>query len=120
MNFNDLSIGTDIEEVDRFKNRSLENDRHFFSHIFTENELGYCFSKGIPAQHLCARFCGKEAVIKALFPLNITNVYLKDIEILNTENGIPYVKIEKYPNLNIKISLSHSKKYATATAIIVS
>ena len=62
----------------------------------------------------------KEAIIKALYPLNITNVYLKDIEILNTENGIPYVKIKKYPNLNIKISLSHSKKYATATAIIVS
>lgn len=118
MNFNDLSIGTDIEEIDRFKGKTLEKDKHFFSHIFTENELGYCFSKGIPAQHLCARFCGKEAVIKALYPLNITN--LKDIEILNTENGIPYVKIKKYPNLNIKISLSHSKKYATATAIIVS
>ena len=118
MNFNDFSVGTDIEEVDRFKNRTLEKDKYFFRHIFTEKELEYCFSEGVAAQHLCARFCGKEAVIKALYALNIQNVYMSDIEILNKENGVPYVKVDKYQSLYIKISLSHSKKYATATAIV--
>ncbi len=115
----EFSIGTDIEEIARFKDKTLKNDKHFLSSIFTEKELEYCFSKGVPSQHLCARFCGKESVIKALYTLNVENVYLKDIEILNKENGVPYVNIKKYPKLNVKISLSHSKKYATATSIIL-
>lgn len=115
----DFSVGTDIEEIVRFKDKTLENDKQFLSYIFTEKELKYCFSKGVPSQHLCARFCGKESVIKALYSLNIESVYLKDIEILNKKNGVPYVNIKKYPNLNVKISLSHSKKYATATSIIL-
>lgn len=119
MNNDNIYIGTDIEEIDRFKGKTPEKDKHFFNHIFTEKELEYCFSKGIPSQHLCVRFCAKEATIKALYSLNISNVYLKDIEVLNKENGVPYIVIEKLPNIEVKISLSHSKKYAVATAIII-
>ena len=118
MDIANISIGTDIEEICRFRNRTLENDEHFFKHIYTTKELEYCFSKGVSSQHLCARFCGKEAIIKALSDLGITNIHLKDIEILNMENGAPYANIKKYPNIKIKISLSHTKEYAMATVIV--
>ena len=47
----------------------------------------------------------------------------KDIEILNDENGRPYVNINKLKNIvefeEIDISLSHCKQYATATVVIL-
>ena len=116
----DFAIGTDIEEISRFANKTLENDEHFLTHIFTEKELEYCFSKGKPAQHLCARFCAKEAGIKALTDFGIKNVYYSDIEILNNEFGVPDIRVKGFPELHIKTSLSHSKTYATATVIILS
>ena len=117
MSFDNISIGTDIEEIERFKNKSRENDSHFLSKIFTEKELDYCFKDKQSAQHLCVRFCAKEAVVKALSNFNITDVYYSDIEILNHENGSPYCTIFKYPKIQVKVSLSHSKIYATATVL---
>ena len=59
-----LSIGVDIESVDRFK----EHDKNgsFLKRIFTNKELEYCFSFTDFAQHLAVRYSGKEAVVKAL------------------------------------------------------
>ena len=118
MDFKNLSIGTDIEEIERFENKTLEKDLQFLNRIFTEKELDYCFSQGVTAQHLCARYCAKEAVVKALSGLNIKDVYYSDIEITNNTDGAPLARIEKYPEIEIKISLSHSKKYSTATALV--
>ena len=118
MNFENISIGTDIEEISRFSDKTLDKNEKFLNRIFSKNELDYCFSKKNFAQHLCARFCAKEAIYKALSDLGIKDVHLKDVEILKNKDSIPYVKIEKYSNLKVKISLSHTRKYACATAII--
>lgn len=112
-----ISIGTDIEQNSRFKNKTLEIDTKFLYKIFTDKELNYCFSCKFPSQHLCARFCAKEATIKALYKCGIKDVYYNDIEIFKSEE-IPYVKILKYPNINVDISISHCENYSTATAII--
>ena len=107
-------IGTDIEKVDRFK-KYLE-DSSFLKTIFSEKELDYCFSKAHPEQHLAARFCAKEACIKAL---KCKFEEFNKIEILNNEDGSPYLKIldEKYKNYIFKVSMSHTKDYATAVVI---
>ncbi len=115
--FENISIGTDIEENARFVGKNPENSRAFLEKIYTPSELEYCFSSKQPQNHLCARFCAKEAVIKALSEFNIKDVYYSDVEILKFESGAPYVKLEKYPNIKIKLSVSHCKKYSTATAI---
>lgn len=112
-----ISIGVDIEEIPRFKNKTLENDRHFLESIFTKKELEYCFSQGKTAQHLCGKFCAKEAVIKALSDCKNIELQYKDIEILNNINGSPYINIEQYNDLNFKISLSHTSEYAVAFVI---
>ncbi|MBQ3311163.1 holo-ACP synthase [bacterium] len=114
-----ISIGTDIEDISRFKNKTIENSRVFLEKIYTQNELAYCFKTALPEQHLCARFCAKEAVIKALSDFKIDDVFYKDIEILNRNGGAPYVVLNKYPNLQIKVSISHCKTYATATVLAI-
>ena len=117
MDFESFSIGIDIEEIERFSGKTIENDSLFFDKIFTKNELEYCFSHGCSDQHLCARFCAKEAVVKALSGFDIKDVYYSDIEVFNNESGMPYCIISKYPNIKVKISLSHSKKYAVANVL---
>lgn len=114
-----ISIGIDIENVSRFENKDRINDKKFLKRIFTDAELEYCYKNIKYAQHLCARYCAKEAIVKALADVNITNVFYSDIEILNDAAGKPSAKINKYPALNIKISLSHTSEYAIANALIV-
>ncbi|MBR2525990.1 holo-ACP synthase [bacterium] len=117
MDFDKLAIGTDIEEIERFSNKTLEQDEKFLRKIYTPAELEYCFKDKQSASHLCARYCAKEAVVKALSQFEISDVFYGDIEILNHENNSPYCIIKKYPNIEIKVSLSHSKTYATATVL---
>ena len=114
-----ISIGCDIEEVSRFSGKSRDKDAEFLKRIYTESELDYCYKSANFAQHLCGRYCVKEAVVKALTDFDIKDVYYSDIEVLKKESGVPYVRIEKYPRLNIKVSLSHCKTYATATALVI-
>lgn len=120
MNF-DFAIGTDIEEIRRFENKTLENDIDFLNHIFTDKELEYCYKNKKYAQHLCARFCAKEAVIKALSALGADDLYYKDIEILKSASGAPYADIKKIKDkgIQIKLSMSHCRNCASASAIAV-
>lgn len=112
-----ISVGTDIESIERFAGKTIENNEKFLKHIFTQNELNYCFSKGCPEQHLCARFCAKEAVIKALSDFNKKETAMTEIEIFNQEGGAPYVVVKNENNITIKLSMSHTNSFATATAI---
>lgn len=114
-----ISIGTDIEEISRFSGKSKEKDTAFLEQIYTQKEIEYSYKSKNFAQHLCARYCAKEAVVKALSEFGISDVFYGDIEILNHEDGAPYVNLAKYSDLKIKISLSHCKIYAIATALII-
>ena len=72
-----------------------------------------------PNQHYAARFAAKEAVFKAFG--NRPEITWKDIEVLNDDYGKPCCRFkEKKFNNKILISLSHSKNYAVANAIITS
>lgn len=114
----DFAVGCDIEKICRFEDKL--NNSFFLNEIFTDKEQQYCLSKAKPAQHLAARFCGKEAVVKALHGLDIRNIYYKDIEITNNSDGAPQVSIIKLSEpLQIKISLSHCKDYAMANTMII-
>jgi holo-[acyl-carrier protein] synthase len=118
--FEAFGIGTDIEDVQRFENLSDRSFVAFLKKNFTKNELNYCLSKDAPAPHLAARYAGKEAVIKALFSLNITHIFYPAIEIVNNERGVPNVRINTDGNekIHIKLSLSHSSGMALAFCIV--
>jgi holo-[acyl-carrier protein] synthase len=117
----DIGIGTDIIEIQRFENFKDWTFSAFLTKNFTRNELDYCLSKENPATHLAARFACKEAVMKALNSLNITHIFYPAIEILNNDLGVPYVRIntDKTEKLTIRISLSHSSEMALAFCIII-
>lgn len=123
MDKNNFSIGVDIESIIKFRGLSRKKSNNFLAKIFTEKEMDYCFSKKYPAQHLTARFAGKEAVIKALKTSRIKNpiLMLNDIEITNNKQGAPEVSIRgnKFAKTKIIISLSHCENKAIAFAFVV-
>ena len=74
-------------------------------------------------QHFAARFAAKEAIFKAISNIlkDKYEITWKDVEILNDENGRPYVHFlnNNYNIKQIDISISHLKEYAIANCIIV-
>ena len=115
-----LSIGIDIEHIERFNGLDRTKNGKFLNRIFTAKELDYCFAHGKPAPHLTARFAGKEALIKAATDLGIKLNY-HDIEILNNESGVPLAHItnKDHQQLTAKISLSHEQDKAIGLALVI-
>ena len=107
-----MTIGVDIEDINRFENKSPE----FLKRVFTQLELDYCMKYSKPESHLAARFCAKEAVVKALTALNITNVSYHEIEVFHNENQCPQIHILKNleKNIEFQVSLSHDRSKAIA------
>jgi len=112
-----ISIGVDCEEIERFQ--KVLDDRTFLKRIFTYNEIEYCLGKADPKKHLAARFCAKEAIVKALSYQNV-NASVENIEILNDANGVPRVKVnlDAADDLVLQVSLSHCNSIAFAQAIV--
>ena len=48
---------------------------------------------------------------------NIKQIYFSNISIKNDKNGAPKVKIKNLPEVDIKISISHTESQAIAFAI---
>lgn len=111
----ELSIGVDVEEIERF--RKLDLDHNFYRKVFTDVENEYCKSTSDPHAHFAARFAAKEAVRKA----TKENLELKDIEVRNREDGSPYITIRTpkvHKKYRTQISLAHSKELAIAFCIV--
>lgn len=121
-----MQIGNDIIEISRVKNLIEKHGEFCKGRIFTEKEWQYCSSKTSPYASFAARFAGKEAVAKALGTGFGEYLNWNSIEILNEDNGAPYVQLDDkgknlLKNLNsktVKISLSHCRDFAIAVALI--
>ena len=117
-----LGIGTDIIEISRI---AISIERHgdlFIDRLFTAKEKSYAakFSNRTPT--FAGRFAAKEAIVKALGTGIRDEMSWQEIEIINDEKGKPEVffseKLQKILiGTSVLISISHSKEYATATAI---
>lgn len=119
MKFEKISIGVDIEDVDRFKELQIDKDKLFLETIFTNKELDYCFSDIRFDEHLAVRYCAKEATIKALSGFCIDYIKYNEIEILNSSSGQPNLVVKSLPNIKAKVSLSHTKTQAIAYVILI-
>ncbi|MDR0367121.1 MAG: 4'-phosphopantetheinyl transferase superfamily protein [Rickettsiales bacterium] len=105
-----FAVGCDIERVERFEERPAA----FYAKIFTPNEIAYCERQFRPREHFAARFCAKEAVVKALGGLGIKGVHYKEIEI--GRNGA--TTVAHLSGIRASVSLSHAGAYAMATAML--
>lgn len=121
-----IGSGVDIVEVARIKKALRKWDKHFVDRIFTKNELIYSNNKRFSYQHLAARFATKEAVLKAFGGGWLRTLPWKEVEIINNESGKPGVRLhgeakqlkQKRGINRIVISISHTKNYAVASAIL--
>ena len=121
-----IYTGTDIIEIERVKNSIESIGKKFIEEIYTQKEIEYCESKNnAKYQHYAARFAAKEAIFKAVSKLlnNKFDISWKNAEIVNDENGRPYINflntkiIEKIEDIDI--SISHCKEYAVATVVVM-
>jgi len=119
-----IGIGIDIVEVKRME-RWLENT-DLLERYFHSDELAVVSSrKNGAALALAARFAAKEAFGKAL-GTGLAHFALKDIMVLNKENGKPYIlltgtaqtALEESSATKVHISLSHERENAVAMIIL--
>ena len=73
-----FKIGIDILEVKRIK-KAMERNNSFKEKVFSKREIEYCESKKNKYESYTARFCAKEAFVKAM---NIS-INFTEFEILN-------------------------------------
>lgn len=120
IDISDFSVGVDTEEISRFKKYVDDPKNSFIKRIYTEKEIEYCYKDKKSAEHLAVRFCAKESAYKALSGLGVQGISLKDIEIENDANGVPFINFinKKLDGYASKVSLSHSKTSAVASVIV--
>ena len=120
-----LGIGNDIIEIERIE-KAISKEG-FKDKIYTQRELENIKKRGNRAETYAGVFSAKEAISKAI-GTGVREFSLTNLEILNDDLGKPYVVVSekldkiiksKKEDYQIEISISHSKKYAIAMAIIL-
>lgn len=115
-----IRTGTDLIEIDRIR-KALERPG-FRDRCFTVSEQQYCESRRNPAESYAARFCGKEAVGKAL-GCGVRFTW-KEIEIVGphkpgvTLSGKTLAFAERVGMTDIDVSLTHSHTMAGAVCVV--
>ena len=120
-----VGIGNDIIEIERIE-KAISKES-FKIKIYTQRELENIEKRGDRVETYAGIFSAKEAISKAI-GTGVREFSLTDLEILNDDLGKPYVVVSerldkiiksKKEDYQIEISISHSKKYAIAMAIIL-
>ena len=120
-----VGIGNDIIEIERIE-KAISKEG-FKDKIYTQRELENIKKRGNRAETYAGVFSAKEAISKAI-GTGVREFSLINLEILNDDLGKPYVVVSekldkiiksKKEDYQIEISISHSKKYAIAMAIIL-
>lgn len=120
-----VGIGNDIIEIERVE-KAISKEG-FITKVYTQREIENIVKRGNRTETYAGIFSAKEAISKAI-GTGVREFALTDLEILNDDLGKPYVIVSdklnkiiqrKKENYQIEIAISHSKKYATAMAIII-
>ena len=120
-----VGIGNDIIEIERIE-KAISKES-FKNKVYTQRELENIEKRGNRTETYAGIFSAKEAISKAI-GTGVREFSLTDLEILNDDLGKPYVVVSekldkilktKKEDYQIEISISHSRKYATAMAIIL-
>ncbi len=112
-----LRVGTDIIEVARIEKSLAKNG--FADRVYTKSEQEYFESKN-KAKFMSAAgiFAAKESFIK----VHGQGCSATDIEVRHKTSGEPYFaflgELKSYNGRNVSLSISHTKEYATAVAIM--
>ena len=122
-----FGIGIDVVEVERIASSMAEFGERFATRVFTPAERDYCAAQRRPELHFAARFAAKEAVAKALGTGIGKDLGWLDMEIVRKPSGEPEVRLsgaggefaERHGIAEIKVSLTHARDYAAASAVVL-
>jgi holo-[acyl-carrier protein] synthase len=91
-----IGIGSDIVDIDRIR-KTIENQKdRFIERCFTEAEIEKAAKRAETKSDISTfakRFAAKEACSKALGTGFNHGVYMKDISIMNNDDGNPYIEL---------------------------
>jgi holo-[acyl-carrier protein] synthase len=119
-------VGIDLVENSRLEKIIEKWGLKFLNRIYSAEEIQYCGNHVQSSTHYGARFAAKESFLKALGIGMGMGVNLKDIEVVRDKNGKPALalcggaktQIEKRKITKVHLSLTHTKKYATALVVL--
>ena len=117
---NNMGVGIDIVLVSRVeKILNSKNKDRFLNKIFSDKEISNSENKYNQSQYFSGRFAAKEAIKKALSSYNRNSIpTFKSLEILNADDGKPYVSIKSKQQSDIDISIAHDGNYAIAFCVV--
>jgi len=117
-----MEVGVDIVDLDRVERIYSRYGVKFLQRFLSEEEITICLHKPQVIASIAGRFAAKEAVVKALGTGFSGGVHWKSFEILNDEQGRPFVRPASalsFPSgCVIKISIAHDRHSAIASALI--
>lgn len=119
-----LGVGVDLVNIERMA-ASVESET-FLRKVFTADEIHICSAYRETAEHFAGKFAAKEAFMKAIGQGIRQEVWFTQIEVLNDENGAPYIRtngragmvVEEMGAEHIHVSISHSDGMAVAVVIL--
>lgn len=123
-----LGTGVDLVENQRMLEMLQRWESRFKDRVFLVEEQRYCEIKAAPSRHYAGRFAVKEAVTKAFGTGVGPHISWLDIEVVrDSSSGAPSVRLRgKARELacargvtDILISLSHTRNYTVAHALLV-
>jgi holo-[acyl-carrier protein] synthase len=119
-----IGIGIDLMDVKKIE-KSIRMDA-FLKKVFTVEEVNDCRMVARPAERFAGKFAAKEACMKALGHGIRQGVWFTQIEIVNDENGAPYIRLmgeaEKLAGskevTKIHVTITHTKNMAAAVVVL--
>jgi holo-[acyl-carrier protein] synthase len=119
-----IGIGMDLVDIKKI-GKDL-NSEVYLRTVFTEAEIAICKNSVNSTERFAGRFAAKEAFMKAIGNGIRQGVWFTQIEVLNNENGQPYVQVSgeaktglrKLRATKIHISITHTKTVAAAMIIL--
>lgn len=122
-----IGVGIDLVEVADADRLLIRWGSRLLEKVLTDDERAYVRGHEFPEKHLAVRLAAKEAVYKALAPLDGARaVGWRDIEVVRLADGRPTVRLhgqaarleERDGPFRISLSLSHTSQTAGAVAVI--
>lgn len=108
-----IGIGIDICDVERFKEIPFKSKPGFYKKLFNDSEIKYCLKYKNYFEHFAAKFAIKEAVKKSI----LDKITMIDIDTYHVKSK-PHVRLRKLQDKYIfRVSLSHEKNLAVAVVI---
>lgn len=110
-------IGIDLTDVDRMV-KALSRTPGLKDRLFTAGEQAYSEGQAVPERSYAARFCAKEAVVKAL---TLESWDPLDIEVVHAPSGAPEIVLhgDLAGRGPVAVSITHTRMTAGAVAMVV-